>query len=123
MYHSIVIRESLKNKSVLDKYRILRTKISERWHMHIIEVLDPEEFIATIQSTMTTSQPYYFHIYNNNNLLIVAFKDKMFKLNSNDKNTWVEAQKYGGEQLGIPGEELDFIPNNFADEEDWYDKK
>lgn len=122
MYHSIVIEESLQDKNILKKYRILRTKVGEKWHLHIIEVADLSGFVKDIQSAMVLDMPYYFHVYNDNKFLKVIFKNKIFNLNSLDKNTWLEAQKYGGEKLNIPPKELDFSPNNFTTENDWYDQ-
>lgn len=122
MYHAIVIEESLKDKSILDKYSILRTKVSERWHLHVIEVENPSVFIEDIQNEMVTSLPYYFHLYDDKNDLKVAFKEKSFDLDSKDKTTWIEAQKYGGNKLHIPFDELDFSPNNFSSEDEWYNK-
>lgn len=121
MHHSIVIEESLKDKSALDKYKILRTKVSEDWHLRVIEVTDVDGFITTIKNAMVTDKPYYFHTFDDGKELIIAFREKVFKIDPNDKNTWFEAQKYGGEKLGIPGEQLDFAPSNFADEDRWYE--
>ena len=122
MYHSIIIEESLKNKKVFEKYNILKSRFGGGWHMHIVEVSNPEEFIKTIQNAMTTKKPYYFHIYNDKNYLTVVFRDKVFYLDSSDESTFVEAQEYGARKLNIPEEQLDFKPNNFNDEEVWYNK-
>lgn len=122
MHHSIVIEESLKDKSVLDKYKILRTKVGSEWHLHVIEVTDVEEFIKSIQNAMVTDKPYYFHAFDDGNELIIVFREKVFKIDPNDKDTWLEAQKYGGDKLCIPAEQLDFAPSNFADEDTWYNK-
>lgn len=90
--------------------------------MHIVEVLNPDEFIKTIQNAMVTKKPYYFHIYNNENYLTVVFRDKVFYLDLSNESTLVEAQEYGARKLNIPEEQLDFKPNNFNDEETWYNK-
>lgn len=123
MYHSIVIEESLKDKIILEKYKIVRTKIGDKWHLHVIELEDPECFINDIQENMVSDEPYYFHIYNNESYLKVIFKHKVFNLDPKDKSTWIKAQNYGAEKLNIPAEELNFIPNNFKQENDWFNIK
>ncbi len=119
MFHAVVIEESLADKSILLKYKILNTRISERWRMHIIELLDAEKFIGNIQTAMVLDAAYYFHVYDDKNYLAVAFNNRVFLLNSQDKSTWLAAQQYGGEKLGIPAEELDFVPNSFGAEKGW----
>lgn len=123
MYHSIVIEESLKDKKILEKYKIARTKIGDKWHLHVVEIEDPESFIKDIQENMVSDEPYYFHIYNDGDYLRVIFKLKVFDLDPKDKSTWIKAQNYGAEKLNIPAKELDFSPNNFDSEDEWFKSK
>ena len=122
MYHSIIIEESLKNPKALENYKILRMKFSpeENWHLHIVEISDPERAIKEIQEAMVADRPYYFHIYNERGTLIVVFKDKVFHLNPNDETTWREAREYGAVKLNIPAEQLDFFPRKLSEENIWY---
>ena len=125
MYRSITIEESLKNLKVLENYKILRTKFSEKknWHLHIVEISKPlEETINEIQEAMVKNQPFYFHIYNEGETLIIVFKDKVFHLNPNDKTTWQEAKEYGASKLKIPSEELNFYPSKISEEDDWFNR-
>lgn len=125
MYHSIIIEESLENPKVLEKYKILKTKLSpeESWHLHIVEISEPlEEAIRKIQNAMLPDKPYYFHIYNEGKTLIIIFKDKIFHLNPIDQSTWREVRKYGASKLNIPPEQLDFYPSKISEEEDWYSR-
>jgi hypothetical protein len=126
MYHSIVIEESLTNVETFKKFKIIRTKFStkENWHLHIVKVDGfIEEFISTIQSTMVSDRPFYFHCYDEGNTLRVIFKDKIFDINPNDKSTWKEVSTYGARKLNIPTDQLDFYPSRISEEEDWYNKK
>lgn len=125
MFHSIVIEESLENPEILKDYKILRTKFSksQNWHLHIIEI--PEsvgEVSKKIQEAMVTDKPYYFHIYDEGNTLIVIFKKKIFNLDPNNKSTWKEAREYGASRLNIPPEQLDFYPTKISEEDDWYNR-
>jgi len=124
MYHSIIIEESLKDQKVLENYKILRTKFSAKnnWHLHVIEILEPEKAIKEIQEAMVEDKPYYFHIYNEGETLIVIFKDKIFNLNPRDLATWKEARAFGAEKLNIPAEQLDFYPSEISLEDNWYNK-
>jgi hypothetical protein len=124
MYHSIIIEESLKNSEVLENYKILRTKFSaeQNWHLHIVEIPEPEEAIKEVKEAMVTDKPYYFHIYNEGKTLIVVFKDKVFHLNPNDKSTWEEARVYGASKLNIPPEQLNFYPTKISEEDIWYNR-
>ena len=120
MYHAIIIEESLKNKEVLKKYKILRTKIGKVWHMSILEIKDPEGAIFDIQQAMLESEPYYFHIYDEGEHLIIVFKDKIFRVDPNDRSTWQAPKDYAETVLGIPPEQLDFYPSQFSYEDEWF---
>lgn len=125
MYHSIIIEESLQKPEVLENYKILRTKFSEKqnWHLHIVEIPEPtEKAIKEIQEAMVVDKPYYFHIYDEGKTLIVIFKDKVFHLNPNDELTWREAREYGGSKLNIPPEQLDFFPSKISEEDNWFNR-
>jgi len=125
MYHSIIIEESLQKPEVLENYKILRTKFSEKenWHLHIIEIPEPtEKAIKEIQEAMAVEEPYYFHIYGEGKTLIVIFKDKVFHLNPNNELTWREAREYGGSKLNIPPEQLDFFPSKISEEDNWFNR-
>lgn len=125
MYHSIVIQESLVRPEVLEKYKIIKTKFSDtqNWHLHIIEIKEPlDEAIAEIQRAMLSNVPYYFHVYDEGEILVVVFNDKKFSLDPNNELTWNEARKYGGEKLHIPPEQLDFYPTRISDEDVWYSR-
>jgi len=43
-----------------------------------------------------------------------VYKDRIFSISSK-KTTWKEAVEYG-KTLGIPDEQLDFVPNEFEQE-------
>jgi len=129
MYHSIIIEESLGDKKVLENYKILRTKFEPAegpddidWHLHIIEIPEPEKAIKEFQAAMVNNKPYYFHIYNKGNTMMVIFKDKVFNLNPNDKSTWKDARAFGASKLNIPTEQLDFYPSRISEEDDWFNR-
>lgn len=124
MYHAIIIEESLEKPEVLKKYKILRTNFSaeENWHLHIVEIPEPEKDIKEIQKEMVSDKPFYFHIYDEGITLIVVFKDNVFHLNPNDETTWRDARAFGASKLNIPAEQLDFYPTKISEEDDWYNR-
>lgn len=116
IYHAIIVDESLKDKSVLDRLKIIGTK-KGGWTLYKIEVphKDFEKTIQLIHSSLDNGE-WYFHFYNNDgSKLVIVYKDKTFFTN-NDKDNWEDAIEHGI-GLSIPKEQLDFVPNNFADEE------
>lgn len=119
---AIVIEESLKDKSVLDNYKIIRIKKSGSWHLHVLEISNAEEAIKDIQAAMVSDQPYYFHIYDEGKNLIIVFKEKYFLIDPNNQSTWGDVIKYGL-SLNIPKEQLDFYPQKIADEDNWFNKQ
>lgn len=118
MYHAIVVTESLANNRVLNDYRVLETKLENGKHFNIVLVTDPDEFSGRVQKAMMSNKPYYFHIYDNGISMRVVFKDAIFRINPNNKNTWVPVQRHGL-MLGIPRAELDFYPTRIKEEEKW----
>jgi len=124
MYHSIIIEESLEKPKVLKNYKILRTRFSAKknWHLHIVEIPEPEKAVKEIQEALVAKKPYYFHIYNEGKTLIIIFKDKIFHLDPGNQSTWKEARQYGASKLNIPADELDFYPSKISEEDSWYNK-
>jgi hypothetical protein len=116
-YHGIVIKESIRDPTVLYEMKILGTKTGKKWTLLKIEV-EPrsvDETIRLIQTNLLSEKgvPYYAHLYRDDELIIV-FPEKIFRV-SPDKNSWSEAVSYG-ESLNVPRAELDFRPCRFKDE-------
>lgn len=76
-----------------------------------------EVAIEKLQSVMKDNEPLYVHLYNEDHLIVI-FKHKYFIM-SQDPHTWFEAIVYG-EALGIPREQLDFLPHTFDQEEAYF---
>ena len=123
MMHAIIIEESLANKDILKKHKILRTKFlpePTNWHLNVVEIYGAiDEAIAEIQYSMVSDKPFYFHIFDEGKTLIVVFKKSYFTLDPNKKITWMDAKIYGG-SLNIPEEQLDFYPTRISEEDDWF---
>lgn len=121
-YRLIVIRSSLKDKSVLAKYKILsETKFEagtpEESPMYKIEI--PEDEVSNVSNFLKKNlkHPYYAHLYHedpNGNKMIVIFSGQLFHTS---KNYPKKAIAYGIHH-GITEEQMDINPRNIA-EENW----
>jgi len=118
-YRGVIIEESLEDKRVLQKIKIVRTKIEEvteghktpwikQWTLHTVEI--PEnlaEKIAKELSISLDSQHNWYADFKNKNKHFIIFRDKVFLVDRKNKEEYDEVRKYGL-SLGIPEYQLDF---------------
>lgn len=121
MYHGIILDFEFTNTKYPEQFKIFakRKSSSNNWTLFGIEVPnDRIEFvIADIRANMKFDKPYYAHLYNDNDLLVV-FKEKVFKVKPHN-STWGKVLAYG-KQLGIPKEQMNIWPNRFQDEINYF---
>lgn len=118
-FKGVVIEESLENKDILKRVKILSTKVEQvtpshktpwltQWTLHAVEI--PEELIERtsegLRNSLEKEHNWYIHFWNENRLIVI-YKDKIFKLSRDDKKTWKPAVEHGT-SLGIPEYQLDF---------------
>jgi len=118
MYHALIIKQSLINLNPIEGLKILTTKEDGGWTIYKVAISEEklDKFIKKIQDNMDNTKEWYMHIFNEDgSRLIVIYRDKIFDTDNNPQN-WSEVIKYG-ESLGIPSEQLDFVPNSFSTEE------
>ena len=125
-YIGVIIEESLENKKVLEKVKIIKTEVEnvteehktpwiKQWTLHTVEI--PEENslnIAKEISNSLDSQHNWYADFKNDNYHYIIFRNKIFKINRTSKEQYDEAKKYGI-SLGIPEYQVDFHP----DVKDW----
>jgi len=123
-FRGVIIEESLANKDVLGKIKILNTEVEavteehhtphlKQWTLHTIEV--PEEEAPKIAEQISHSLDpehcgSWYADFKNNTHHYIIFKDMVFKVNRNNKAEYDEVTKYGI-SLGIPAHQLDFSPD------------
>lgn len=114
-YHGIIIKEGLKDQSVLNKMEILGQKKAREWTLLRVGVNENkiDEVVRLVQKSLVTEPTYYAHFYQEEKLIVV-FPKKIFYLTPN-KETWKSATDYG-KSLGVPEKELDFKPCRFEEE-------
>ena len=122
-YRWIVIENSLKDKSVINKYQFLsETKFGSgdpKRESRMLKVRIPEEEVQTLSQSLTKNiiYPYYTHFYHEDpkqNILIVVFSGQKFTLIKDNFKTAVDY----GLTHGVSQEELDISPCDIS-EEDW----
>ncbi len=122
MYHGIIINKEFVDESFPEIFKIFAYKQDGDWRIYGIEIEDHklDEVITQIQDNLKTDQSWYFHFYNDKEL-VVAFKNKVFRVTPHI-SSWGQIINYGNE-LNIPKEQLDFWPNRFQDETHYFEKK
>jgi|SRR3989344_9617518 len=122
-YRWIVIENSLKDKSVINKYQVLsETKFAAsdpKRESRMLKVRVPETEVHSLAESLTKNiiYPYYTHFYHEDpkqNILIVVFFEKKFTLTKDDFKAAVEY----GLKHGVSQKELDISPRDIS-EEDW----
>lgn len=124
LWHGIILDLEFTDPNFPQKFKIFakRRNKTNPWTLFGIEIENDQldESIKDIQVNFKTSQPYYAHLYNDSELIVI-FKDKVIKVTSNHAS-WQPIIDYG-KSLNIPKEQLDFWPNRFQDEIHYFNKK
>ena len=106
MYKGTIVENSLADKSILDKVKIIKTWTDEDWILH--DVLVEKDQLDKLGSALADG-PWYMNFWiPDSDEMKVVYKNKIFDLKISDKSTWVPALDYG-RSLGIPEEQLDFV--------------
>lgn len=121
MYHGILVDQEFENPNFPERFKIFSTKQDGSWKIYGIEIddADVQGAIKEIQKNMKSDQPWYAHLYNDEELIVI-FKNKIFNVKPY-KSTWKEIIEYG-KAFNIPEKQLDFWPNRFQDEEHYFNK-
>lgn len=104
-YEGLIIKESLENPDILKDMKILseETSPNDGWNLYRVEIT-PEDF-APLSKTIKPKK-YYMHFWKGKEAVVI-FRDKIFKFNHDDKESWKPIIEYGLTQ-DIPKEQLDF---------------
>ena len=114
-----IIEESLDDKNVLRKVKILNTKVEEvtskhktpwlkQWTLHHVEVTSQQaEEIAQELSHALEPKHSWFADFKNNSHHYIIFKNKVFFIDRKNQDQYDEAKNYGI-SLCIPDYQVDF---------------
>ena len=113
-YHGIVVKESLKDETVIDKLKVIGTKRSINFTLLKISFEEDmlSRMIEFMQKIMKDGK-WYAHFYRDDNLVVI-FKEKIFHVTP-DKSTWKHVIDFGLAK-GIPRKQLDMKPSRIEDE-------
>ena len=118
-YRGVIIEESLDDKEVLKKVKIVSTKVEKvvekhktpwlkQWTVCKVEV--PAEKAAKISKELSEcleSAHNWYADFKNNELHFIIFRNKVFRIDRTSKKQYDEAKNYGI-SLGIPEYQVDF---------------
>jgi hypothetical protein len=122
VFVGVIIEESLENKDVLEKVRILKTKVEQvtekhktpwinKWTLHTAEVSENDaEKVAKKLSKALDSRHSWYADFKNSTHHYIIFRDKVFYIDRRSKEQYDKAKKYGI-SLGIPEYQVDFHPD------------
>ena len=121
-FNGVIIEESLENKDVLQKVKIIKTKVEEvteehktpwikQWTLHTVEILENQaDEIAEDLSKSLDSEHSWYADFKNDKFHYIIFRNKVFFIDRSSKEQYDEAKKYGI-SLGIPEYQVDFHPD------------
>lgn len=117
----IIIEESLENKKILKKVKILKTNVEavtekhqtpwiKQWTLHTVEIQESQaDKLAEELQKSLDSQHNWYADFKNNSIHYIIFRNKIFKVERRRKEQYLEAAKYGI-SLGILDYQLTFCP-------------
>ena len=120
-YQGVIIEESLENKEVLKKIKIISTKVEpitdehktpwlSQWTLHTVEIPDNEakEIAEGISKSLDRNHGgSWYADFKNDTHHYIIFRDKIFYIDRKSKEQYDEAKSYGI-SLGIPEYQVDF---------------
>lgn len=112
MWRGVIIKESLENEKLLDKIRIVRTRITGlenqggKYHFLYFELKDEnlEDFLEEAKSTIKIK--WYTHVCKDDEVIVV-FSGKLFRFKEGENDKLEKARKYGL-SIGIIKEQMPF---------------
>ena len=118
-YRGVIIEESLGNKKILKKVKIISTKIEEvtekhktpwlsQWTMHTVDVPEDQAKEIAEQISKSLDQNHkgsWYADFKNKTHHYIIFQNKIFFVNRQSKREYEEAKKYGI-SIGTPEYQL-----------------
>ena len=121
-FTGVIIEESLENKGVLKKVKILQTKVEQvtaehktpwikQWTLHTVEIPENQagEIAKDLSKSLDSKHAWYAD-FKNDSWHYIIFRGKFFKVDRSKKEQYANVTKYGI-SLGIPEYQLDFSPD------------
>lgn len=121
-FTGVIIEESLENKDVLQKVKIIKNKVEEvteehktpwikQWTLHTVEIVENQaDEIAEDLSNSLDSEHDWYADFKNDKFHYIIFRNKVFKVDRSKPEQYQDVTNYGL-SLGIPDYQLDFSPD------------
>jgi hypothetical protein len=122
-YTGTIIEESLADKSILKKMRIISTKVEPvtekhktpwltQWTLHKVEISAGEasEIAELLSHAIDTAHSAWYADFKTDTHHFIIFPNKVFSIERSKKEHYDEATRYGI-SLGIPSYQVDFSPH------------
>ncbi|HOX29878.1 MAG TPA: hypothetical protein P5080_02810 [Candidatus Paceibacterota bacterium] len=119
-YSGVIIEESLENREVLKKVKIVSTKVEavtkshatpwlNFWTKIYVEISESEaDIVAEILSKSLERSHAWYADFKNDARHYVIFCEKIFKIDRKSAKQYEQAKRYGL-SLQIPAHQLDFV--------------
>lgn len=118
-FNGVIIEESLENKGVLKKVKILSTKVEQvtkehetpwlsQWTLHTVEILDKDVKVIAEEISKSLDRKHggsWYADFKNETHHYIIFCDIIFFIDRKNKEQYAEAKRYGI-SLGIPERQL-----------------
>ena len=121
-FKGVIIEESLEEKDVLKKVKILKTKVEKvteehktpwikQWTLHTVEIPENQvDAVAKDLSKSLDSKHEWYADFKNGKFHYIIFRNKVFKVDRFKPEQYTKVTKFGI-SLGIPDYQLDFSPH------------
>lgn len=123
-YKGVIIEESLGDKSVLRKIRIIKTRVEpvtakhktpwlSKWTLHTVEIPEDrsEQIAQEISKSFDAKHPHWYADYKNDRYHFIIYSGKVFKVDLKNPILYKDAKEYGI-SIGIPEYQVDFAPQD-----------
>ncbi len=119
----VIIEESLEDRSVLKKVKILSTKVEKvtarhetpwlsQWTLHTVKIPEGKEKEIAGEISKSLDRKHgasWYADFKNDRTHFIIFRDRIFEVDRASKEQHDEVVRYGI-SLGIPKHQLDFKP-------------
>lgn len=122
-FNGVIIEESIEKKDVLEKVKILKTKVEEvtpehntpylkQWTLHTVEIFEnqADEIAEELSESLDFSHGDWYADFKNDDFHFIIFRNKVFKIDRSKPEQYKKAVEYGL-SLGVPDYQLDFKPD------------
>ncbi len=118
----VIIEESLDNKEILKKVKIIKTEVEQvtekhktpwikQWTLHTVEISENQtDKVAKELSKSLDFEHNWYADFKNDRFHYIIFRNKVFKVDRSKKEQYDKVTRYGI-SLGIPNYQLDFSPD------------